>query len=31
MDLFSGRIDTATLPVPPTPTTAWGKFIDWLF
>ncbi|GAA6050986.1 hypothetical protein JCM3770_005356 [Rhodotorula araucariae] len=31
MDLFSGRIDPATLPVPPTPTTVWGKFIDWLF
>ncbi|GAA6003032.1 uncharacterized protein JCM10292_000303 [Rhodotorula paludigena] len=31
MDLFSGRLDPASLPIPPVPTTAWGKFIDWLF
>jgi hypothetical protein len=31
MDLFSGRLDTATLPIEPIPTTAWGRFVDWLF
>lgn len=31
MDLWSGRLDSSKLPVPPTPHTPWEKFIDWLF
>ncbi|KAI9640200.1 hypothetical protein NHQ30_011437 [Ciborinia camelliae] len=30
MDLFSGRFDASNAPVEPIPTTAWGKFLDWL-
>ncbi|RAL59259.1 hypothetical protein DID88_006973 [Monilinia fructigena] len=30
MDLFSGRFDSGNAPVEPIPTTAWGKFLDWL-
>ncbi|GAA5984888.1 hypothetical protein JCM5350_002598 [Sporobolomyces pararoseus] len=32
MDLYSGRFDPALAgPPEPEPTTAWGKFVDWLF
>lgn len=31
MDLWSGRLDSSKLPVPPVPQNAWEKFIDWLF
>ncbi|TGO57989.1 hypothetical protein BOTNAR_0190g00110 [Botryotinia narcissicola] len=30
VDLFSGRFDASSAPVEPIPTTAWGKFLDWL-
>jgi amino acid transporter len=29
-DLLSGRFDASSVPDGPEPTTAWGKFIDWL-
>ncbi|CAD6443821.1 365d4655-ee32-4306-a641-3e206babaf03 [Sclerotinia trifoliorum] len=31
VDLFSGRFDASCAPVEPIPTTAWGRFLDWLF
>lgn len=30
VDLYSGRFDASFAPVEPIPTTAWGKFLDWL-
>lgn len=30
VDLFSGRFDASCAPVEPVPTTAWGRFLDWL-
>ncbi len=31
MDLVSGRYNSDLAPPEKIPTTAWGKFIDWLF